>query len=231
MARKQETGRGSRRAARDDRAAHEIADRLLAEAGTTYAEEAGIRIADKPAALYRLLMLAELVSVPIRANTAVAAAREIADSGMGTPRAVRESSRHDLIHALGRAHYVRYDESTATALHRGAELMRRRYHDDLRRLRKDAERDPTRMPELIREFPRLGPVGADVFCREAQAVWPELRPYFDAKAQAGARRLGLPTEPERLAELVDPDDYARLAAALVRATLERDLASRVTEQV
>ncbi|APU12223.1 MULTISPECIES: endonuclease [Actinoalloteichus] len=226
MAKKKQAGHGSGQAAAGDR---ELVDRLLTEAGRTYAEEAGIRVADKPAALYRLLMLAELVSVPIRANTAVAAAREIADSGMGTPRAVRESSRRELIHALGRARYVRYDESTATALHRGAELMRERYHDDLRRLRDAAARDPARMPELIREFPRLGPVGADVFCREAQAVWPELRPYFDGKAQAGAERLGLPTDPDRLARLVEPDDYARLAAALVRATLERDLVARVTE--
>jgi hypothetical protein len=38
----------------------------------------------------------------------------------------------------------------------------------------------------------IGPVGADVFLREAQAEWPELRPCVDARAQYAARQFGLP---------------------------------------
>ena len=56
--------------------------------------------------------------------------------------------------ALGRAHYKRYDESTATALGDGAELMRTEYRDDLRRLRARAER--IRREELERAPGRLG---------------------------------------------------------------------------
>jgi WD40 repeat protein len=47
--------------------------------------------------------------------------------------------------------------------------------------------------ELLTAFPRLGPAGADIFCREAQLVWPELRPALDRKVLDGARRLCLPT--------------------------------------
>jgi hypothetical protein len=47
-----------------------------------------------------------------------------------------------------------------------------------------------------------------------------LRPFFDGRALAGAEKIGLPTQPGRLARLVKAEDHARLAAALVRATLE-----------
>lgn len=81
--------------------------------------------------------------------------------------------------------------------------------------------DPRRLEKLITEFPRIGPTGAQIFCREAQAVWPWLRPYFDRKALDGAKKAGLPTDPGRLAKLVPGDDSARLAAALVRRSSQR----------
>jgi hypothetical protein len=77
------------------------------------------------------------------------------------------------------------------------------------------------------EVPKLGPVDADIFCREAQAVWPELRPYFDKKALDGAAKTGLPRDPHQLAELVDDTELAPLAAALVRVTLEKGLAEEI----
>ncbi|AOS60976.1 endonuclease [Actinoalloteichus hymeniacidonis] len=209
-----------RRRATQDTDSKAVVDKLLADSGQTYADEAGIRLRDKPASLYQLLVLAVLASAPIRSATAVDAAHELTESKMGTPRAMRQASRRDRIQALGRAHYVRYDESTATALGRGADLLLDRYGGDLRRLLDAADHQPERVAELLREFPRLGPVGADVFCREAQQVWPDLQPYFDDKTLAGAKRVGLPADADRLAALVEPEDYARLAAALVRADLE-----------
>ena len=102
--------------------------------------------------------------------------------------------------------------------------MRAEYRDDLRRLRERADRDPERIRELLTGFPRLGPVGAQIFCREAQAVWPELRPALDGKALDGARALGLPADPDALAEQVRPGELAVLAAALVRVALDKELA-------
>ncbi|MFF7442043.1 hypothetical protein [Streptomyces sp. NPDC008122] len=72
---------------------------------------------------------------------------------------------------------------------------------------------------LLQEVPRAGPVGAGVFCREAQAVRPELRPSFDERAPAEAAALALPHTPAGLARHVPPKDLARLATALVRAGL------------
>ena len=63
--------------------------------------------------------------------------------------------------------------------------------------------------------------------RSVQFVWPEFRPHLDTKATDGAKAVGLPTDPEALAALVDPDDLARFSAALVRANLDDDVAAEV----
>lgn len=201
---------------------------LLDRAGRTYAEEAGIRLRDTPAPLYRLLVLAVLLSTRIRADIAVAAARELAAAGLGTPERMLAASWQDRVDALVRAHYRRYDESTATALGDGAQLLRSRYRGDLRRLRDEAGEDPDRIRDSLTAFPRLGPVGAAIFCREAQDLWPALRPALDGKALDGARRIGLPDDPAELARLAPGGALAPLAAALVRVALDRDLADEVT---
>ena len=193
---------------------------LLDKAGRTYADEAGIRLADKPAPLYQLLVLSTLLSTRIKADIAVAAARELRRA-YPTPRRMLDATWQDRVDALGRAHYVRYDESTATALGEGAQLLLDEHRGDLRRLRGDD------LAGQLRRFPRMGPVGVDIFCREAQAVWPELRPYLDRKTLDGAGRVGLPTDPATLVKRVREADLPRLAAALVRVSLDRRLADAV----
>ncbi|MGW0390669.1 endonuclease [Streptomyces sp. NPDC003042] len=206
-----------------------VTRRLLEEYGRTHAEEAGIRLRDTPAPLYQLLTLCVLFSIRIKADIAVAAARELFAAGMRTPRAMAEATWQDRVDALGRAHYRRYDESTATALGAGAELLIDRYGGDLRKLRDAADRDPDRIRELLQEIPRIGPVGASIFCREAQGLWPELRPAFDDRARHGAEELGLPKSPEGLAALVSGDDLPRLAAALVRIELTKGAADALRD--
>jgi hypothetical protein len=49
----------------------------------------------------------------------------------------------------------------------------------------------------------------------------ELYPFVDRRARAGARKLGLPTDPEKLEALVrNRSELVRLVAALVRVQLE-----------
>ncbi|WP_371502954.1 endonuclease [Kitasatospora sp. NBC_00374] len=200
----------------------ELTARLLREYGTTYADQVGIKLRDTPAPLYQLLVLTVLCSIRIKADTATAAAGQLFRAGLRTPRAMADSGWQDRVDALGRAHYVRYDESTATALGRGAKLVLERWKGDLRGLRREADGDRATLRELLQEIPRIGPVGADIFCREAQLVWPELRPYFDERTCGTAASLGLPHTPRGLGELVPAKELARLAAALVRARLAKD---------
>ncbi|MGH3588149.1 MAG: endonuclease [Pseudonocardia sp.] len=204
-----------------------LAAALLDRAGTTYAEQAGIRLRDTPAPLYRLLVLSVLLSTRIKADIAVAAARALADAGMGTPARMRGASWQDRVDALGGAGYKRYDESTATALGDGAAQLENDYRGDLRRLRDAADGDPGRIRKALTAFSRLGPTGAHIFCREAQDTWTSLRPAIDGKALDGARRIGLPTDTAELARLAPGAQLAPLAAALVRVALDPSLAQEV----
>ncbi|MDN5914796.1 MAG: endonuclease [Pseudonocardia sp.] len=207
--------------------AYSTVEALLETAGRTYAAEAGITLDDKPAPLYRLLVLATLPSTRVQADLAVAATREPVSSGMGTPEKMRDA-RQQRVEAMDRANYTRVDEQMSTALGEAAEIVLDRYRGDLRGLRAEADGDPGKVRELLTAFPRLGPVGADIFTREAQALWPELRPTVDGKALDGARRLGLPEDEKALADLVPDDRLAEFSAALTRVALDRKLAEKVT---
>ncbi|MCZ7416418.1 MULTISPECIES: endonuclease [unclassified Streptomyces] len=205
----------------------ETAEALLRAHGRTYAAEAGIRLRDTPQPLYQLLVLSTLLSARIRASVAVAAARALFAAGLRSPRAMAEASWQQRVDCLGEGGYRRYDERTATQLGDGAELLRDSCGGDLRRLREEADGDPHALRNGLRKIPGVGPAGADIFLREAQAVWPELVPCLDAKVRQGAERLGLPQDPRRLAGLVADEDVARFAAALVRAALDASVVDDV----
>jgi hypothetical protein len=72
---------------------------LLSEHGTTYAEDAGITLRDKPAPLYQLLVLTTLASTRISAAIAAAVV-----NGVVTPT-VREGT------ATARSHGSHLDQS------------------------------------------------------------------------------------------------------------------------
>lgn len=206
----------------------EVADALLDRFGRTFADEAGIRLKDQPSSLYQLLVLSTLLSARISAEVAIAAARELYEAGYRTPAAMRRATWQDRVDALGRGHYRRYDESTATMLGRGAELLDQEWKGDLRRLRDEGRGDRKKIADLVTRFPGIGPTGADIFLREVQVVWTGLSPYFGDRVVRNAGKLGLPADERKLAELAaSPTQTARLAAGIVRATRS----SRATEDV
>ncbi|MDF3143061.1 MULTISPECIES: endonuclease [unclassified Streptomyces] len=198
---------------------------LVRAHGQTFAEEAGIPLKDTPQPLYRLLVLALLLSARIRGSIALDTARAVYEAGLRDPRRMADADWQARVDALGRGGYRRYDERTATQLGDGAELLTERWGGDLRRLREEADGDIAELRRLLQEFPGMGPAGADIFLREAQRVWPEVAPYLDGKALSGAQRLGLPKDPDRLADLAgNTTEPAVLAAALVRAAVDKEVA-------
>ena len=202
-------------------APQDVARRVLDEHGRTYADEAGIRLADQPAALFQLLVLALLLSARIGAGIAVAAAATLRAAGWTTAQRMRDAPRSGVVAALGRSGYRRYDERTATRLRELATFVLEKYGGDLRRLGAAAAGDADHAADLLQEVNGIGPTGSAVFLREVQAVWPWLRPRLDARAVEGARRVGLPTDVAELAALVPPEELARFAAGLVRVSLMR----------
>lgn len=202
----------------------EILDQLLDRHGRTFAEQLGIRLdRDGADGLFQLLVGSLLMSAPISADIAVAASRSLFARGHATATAMAGADRQDLVDALGAGGYVRYDESSATYLRDTAGLLLERYDGDLAQLRAAADGDPERISRLLQECKGIGGVGAAIFCREAQMVWPELQPFADATALAVAEELGLGGTARALAQVYGDDDLSLLTAALVRARLERDV--------
>jgi endonuclease III len=205
----------------------ETVRRLLKVAGRTYAHQAGIRLTDTPAPLYQLQVLALLLSTRISSSIAVAASRELCLAGYTTPQRMRQAGWSNRVAALGRAHYRRYDESTATRLGDGAQLLIDRHGGDLRKLAQQGGHDPTRVAELLQDFPGIGPLGAAIFLREAQSVWKWLQPYLDDRVAAAAEQFGLPRTPRGLASAAGTADLSRISAALIRASTEDEVRAQV----
>lgn len=199
-----------------DSSTADVVRRVLQRHGRTFADDAGITLTDEPGPLFQLLVLAQLLSARIATGVAVAAAVELRTEGWTTAQRLRDASRPRVVAALGRAGYRRYDERTATQLREMGALVLDRYGGDLRRLAGEAAGDVDDAARLLQQVKGIGPTGAAVFLREVQEVWPWVRPYLDARARAGAARLGLPEEEGRLADLVRPCELAGFAAGLVR---------------
>lgn len=201
----------------------EIARQLLEEHGQTYEEEIGIHVErNTPSPLFRLLCASILFSTRISADTAVSAARALADAGWTTPQKMDDSTWSQRARVLNRSGYARYDERTSTMLGDTATFLLGRYDGDLRNLREEAERDPGAERKLLKEFKGMGDVGVDIFFREVQVAWDELFPFADDRALKSARKLKLPKDPNSLADLVAKKDFARLVAALVRVELANE---------
>lgn len=189
--------------------------RLLDEHGRTYAERAGITLRDEPSPLFQLLVLSLLASTRISADVAASAARELWSAGWRTPHHLLDSTWQERVDALGRGGYRRYDESTSSRLAEMAERVIDEHGGDLRDLRPASHAEVEELRDALTVFTGIGLVGADIFCREVQAVWPVVSPFFDARSLAGARALDLADDPEHLASLAPDGRVAELAAALV----------------
>ena len=196
---------------------------LLERHGRTYAEELGIDVAkNTPSPLFRLLCASVLMSARISASISTEAARVLTKRGWRTAGKLADSTWDERVEALNEAKYTRYQERTATMLGELAETLLDRYGGDLRKLRDEADRDPNAERDLLEQFKGLGDVGADIFFREVQVAWDELRPFVDKRALDAAGRLRLGKKPEVLAKLTADRDFPRLVAALVRVELADD---------
>jgi hypothetical protein len=196
---------------------------LLERHGTTYARELGADVAKgTPSALFKLLVGSILLSARIGARQGTRAANALFDQGWTTARRLADTTWEQRVRVLNQNGYARYDERTASMLGDATQLLLDRWNGDLRKLRDEAGRDPKRERALLRRLKGLGDVGVDIFFREVQVAWDELYPFADRRVLDEARRLGLPGEAKALAHGHDRQEFARLAAALVRSSLAKD---------
>lgn len=178
--------------------------------------------------LFQLLVLSMLAAKPIDAAMAARAAHELFRSGLRTPHKVLDADRRTVLHALARAHYRRYDESSATALVDIAKTVQQDYRGDLRLLAERSGRNTQAAAALLKDFNGIGDTGANIFLREVQDVWPWARSTFDDRALAAARDLGLPDDATELGAL-SLGRNAELAAALVRYSADTHVRARLSD--
>jgi hypothetical protein len=197
---------------------------LLQRHGRTFAEELEIPVEQgSPSVLFRLLCASLLFSARISARNATKAARALTDQGWTTPEKMAGASWEQRVKVLNESGYARYDESTATMLGNTCQMLLERYGGDLRNLREEAGRQAPKERQLLMQFPGIGNTGANIFFREAQVVWDELYPFADERVLSAARNLNLDDSPQDLASMVGDSQFPRLAAALTRVQLERDI--------
>lgn len=159
----------------------QIVQAVLQHYPRTYGEELGIRSLDKPAPLFRLLVMALLMSARIRASVALEAAQALSRQRWNTPKAMAEASWEDRARALNVAGYARYDERTSTMLGETSQVILERYRGDLRRLRAEAGRDPASERRLLKEFKGVGDVGVDIFFGSPSRHGPSCTPLPTAE--------------------------------------------------
>lgn len=208
----------------DDATTERIIATLLDRHGRTFASEAGIRLPrNTPAPLFQLLCLSLLISARISADIAVAAARALFDAGWTTPNKMAAATWEARTKVLNQSGYARYDESTSRYLEATAELLLEQHGGDLREVRRAADGDAIELRSRLTEHKGVGNVGADVFIREVQRVWPEFAPFVDDRTLEIADGLGLPDTAHGLrSEVDDVEEFTRLVAALVRSGLAGD---------
>lgn len=199
----------------------ETVAKLLSDYGQSYAANANIHVRDKPAPLFQLLVLSLMLSARIASEKAVSATRSLFACGFTTPDKMAGASWQDRVDAITDSGYKRYDERTASQLGDLAQKVLADYNGDLRRLRARADGDVNRIKTLLLEFNGVGPLGADIFLREVQGVWPEIYPYADERVLTVAGELRLPDDAEALGKLCPRPDFARLTAALIRVKLDK----------
>ncbi|MBO0714514.1 MAG: hypothetical protein J2P59_07140 [Acidimicrobiales bacterium] len=206
---------------RDAGRSRDVARAVLRRYPRTFGEQLGLRSLETPAGLFGLLVMASLMSARIRSTIALEATRSVLRHRWTTAERLAAASFEERARVLNEAGYARYDERTSRMLGAASEALLDRYRGDLRRLRAEAGREPSRERQLLKQLKGTGEVGVDIFFREVQRSWPELYPFADRRALQVAHRLGLGDDARSLTRLAEGDEFVRLVNGLVRVHLDR----------
>ena len=135
------------------------------------AAELGIEL--KPAddaGLFKWFIASFLMGKRIQAPIAAQAYKVIVlEQGRDTPRKLQHCTSRELVAMLGRAHYVRYDESTAQRLLDLSVKLNAEYAGKISHIR-SASADRQAFEQRLAEFDGVGPKTIEIFMRDAGPV-------------------------------------------------------------
>lgn len=135
------------------------------------ASELGIEL--KPgddSSLFKWFIASFLMGKRIQAPIAAQAYRVIIEEeGRDTPRKLQHCTSRQLVAMLGRAHYVRYDETTAQRLLDLSAKLNADYSGSIIRML-EASDDRQAFERRLGEFDGVGPKTIEIFMRDAATV-------------------------------------------------------------
>lgn len=121
-------------------------------------------------ALFKWLLASFLMGKRIQGAIAAKAYQVIVEQHQrDTPQKLAHCSHRQLVVMLGQAHYVRYDESTASRLLALAHKLNAEYDGKIGNI-VEASADRQAFEKRLGEFEGIGPKTVEIFMREAGAV-------------------------------------------------------------
>ena len=136
----------------------------------SYARRLQINLASKKEKeVFKWLLACLLFGKPIQTEIAERAYRELVAARLTSPDAILRAGWDKLVRLLDRAHYVRYDFSTATKLLEVSRELKRRY-GTLTNLLAIAK-TPSELSARLQEIKHIGPVTARIFLRDVRPIW------------------------------------------------------------
>jgi hypothetical protein len=136
----------------------------------TSAVDLGIDLASKKEEeLFKWLLACLLFGKPIQTSIAEQAYREIIAAGLSSVDAMLSADWDNLVRLLDRAHYVRYDFSTATKLLEISRELKRSCGTVTNLIAQS--KTPSELSARLQEFKNVGPVTARIFLREVRPHW------------------------------------------------------------
>jgi hypothetical protein len=143
---------------------------MMPRAKASYAQSLQIDLASRTEKeLFKWFLACLLFGKPIQTEIAEKAYKELVAAGLASPEAILDAGWNKLVAVLDRAHYVRYDFSTATKLLEVCGQLKQRY-GTVSNLLKQA-RTAGQLSGKLQEFKYIGPVTARIFVRELRPIW------------------------------------------------------------
>lgn len=131
--------------------------------GRGTARELGINVANRSEkTLFHWFMCVILFSKPVQQEIAGNAFLLLKQYGYDTPDYILKAKWKEIVNTLGKAHYVRHDESTATRLLEASNLLVGQY-DGCIKVFVNEYQNPTKFAQTIQQSNGIGPTGTKIF--------------------------------------------------------------------
>lgn len=137
---------------------------------TSNARHLGIDLKSKrEEELFKWFLACLLFGKPIQTDIAEQAYRELVAAHLTSPAAIIQAGWDKLVALLDRAHYVRYDFSTATKILEVCKELKRSY-GTVKNLVAQVK-TASELSQKLQEFKHIGPVTARIFLRDVRPLW------------------------------------------------------------